>query len=95
MNTLHQILTYPLLLLMPVQSLIFVRGPATRDSMWRSYASSWARTFRLATTAIAFLLRPHIGGGKADRRASVLFLVWAVLSVPGFFIVRHALVLMK
>jgi len=92
MAILQQIVTFPVMLLVLVQSTIFVWQPARGVSIWRAYVGAWKQTFTLARKAIPLLFAVN---SKKDAREAMFVAAWIALCVPGFFIIRYALNLMK
>ncbi|WP_346825018.1 hypothetical protein ACEN2Y_00465 (plasmid) [Ralstonia solanacearum] len=92
MYALQQIATVLLMLLVLTQSTIFVWQPARGGAMWRTYLDAWKQTFTLAKKALPFLFAVR---SRKDALLAMFVVAWVALCMPGIFIVRHALNLMK
>lgn len=75
-------------LLLMVQSMIFIFSSGKSESIIADYGHAWVKTFRLAG---CFL----VGSKGPGRKDAILAWVFLLLCIPGFFLVRHALMGMQ
>lgn len=92
MHTLVTLSQFLLVVLTPVQMTIFILQPSSGAPFWRSYVSAWQRTFSILGKLPALLF---VAGDEAERKKSVVALVWTALSIPGMVLVGSALLLMN